>query len=149
MNSNYRVRRPLEHSNLLNVLRQDSINNGVFESLKSALVFSAAVGFKIQSRVPFSDSAERISISIFKEDSDIPFIFAMAVAEHDDVTYLKSEKFEDSALIFEEYANGGLIYLSEEVDELNVKASIERIIHKLSAKSDNDLIGDVFKDWNV
>ena len=41
---NYRVRRPKQYDSLLNNLKDKE--EGVFSTLKSALVFAAAIGFK-------------------------------------------------------------------------------------------------------
>lgn len=150
MISNVRVRRPEEFKDILNLLSSENENQPqVFDTLKSALVFSAALGFKIKKRVPFENSSERIALHTFKEDTDIPFIYSLAVAEYDDISYLRAEKFEESLLIFEEYANGGLRYLSTYLaEDINIKSSVEGLMHDLTSNKEKDMVSDIFEDWN-
>lgn len=133
---NYRVRRPKEYEGLMNDLK----DSGVFDTLKSVLVFAAAVGFKNSQRTPFAESSERIDIKLFSENSDQPFIYCIALAEHDDVDYLREDRFEDMIETFEEYAAGGLKILESEVDRLNIKESIQSMISQIES---NNLIEDI------
>jgi len=139
---NYRVRRPKKYDELLNLLKDKDL--GVFSNLKSALVFSAAVGFKIKRRVPFKDSAEPIALNIFNENYDQPFIYAMALTEYKDVSYLQEDKFLEVFKVFEEYACGGLEYLDETLNKSHLKESIEGLI---SDKDEKNIINDISNLW--
>ncbi len=61
----YRVKRPKQYDDLLNLLRDK--DDGVFDTLKSALVFAAAVGFKNKLRIPLDQTGESIAFSLFSE----------------------------------------------------------------------------------
>jgi len=140
--SSYRVRRPDQYDELLNLLKDKE--DGVFSTLKSALVFSAAVGFKQNRRLPFSKTGEQIALSLFNEHLDLPFIYALALIENNDVSYLQEDKFLEVINIFEEYAAGGLQYLDDILDKSNLKESIEGL---LSETGDSNLIDDIASEW--
>lgn len=138
----YRVRRPEQYDDLLNLLKDKE--EGVFSTLKSALVFSAAVGFKQEKRLPFSKTGEPIAFNLFNEHQDQPFMYALALIEHDDVSYLQEDKFPEAMKTFEEYAAGGLQYLDDILDKSNLKESIEGL---LSDTGESNLIDDIANDW--
>lgn len=138
----YRVRRPKEYDEFLNLLRDRE--QGVFATLKSALVFAAAVGFKEGLRAPFSDTGEPIALSLFSEHQDQPFMYCLALTEYNDVSYLREEKFLEAMLVFEEYAAGGLRHLQGILDISHMKESIESY---LTAGGSTDLIDDLADDW--
>ena len=138
----YRVRRPKQYDELLNLLKDKE--DGVFSTLKSALVFSAAMGFKQKSRLEFSETGEPIAFSLFNEHQDQPFMYALALIEYDDVNYLQEDKFLEAMKTFEEYAAGGLEYLDNALDKSNLKESIEGL---LADTGESDLIGDIANEW--
>jgi len=138
----YRVRRPKQYDELLSLLRDKE--DGVFSTLKSALVFSAAMGFKQKNRLEFSETSEPIAFSLFNEHQDQPFIYALALIEYDDVTYLQEDKFLEAMKVFEEYAAGGLQYLDGALDKSNLKESIEGL---LANTGESNLIGDIANEW--
>jgi len=124
----------------MNLLKDE----GLFDSLKSVLVFAAAVGAEQGYREEVTDSAERIPLRIFNEGTDIPFMHALALAETDDVNMLREDNMEKVLLIFEERAAGGLDYLAGSVDQSNLKQSIERLVTRQSNAS---IIDDLEKIW--
>lgn len=138
----YRVRRPKEYDGLLNILKDK--DDGVFLTLKSALVFSAAVGFKHKIKLEFTETSEPIIFTLFNDLTDRPFIYALALTEFDDVTYLREENFIETIRLFEEYAAGGLQYLDGALDKSNIKESIEMM---LVGDSDDNLVGSIVDDW--
>ena len=117
---------------------------GVFATLKSALVFAAAVGFKQKARLEFSEGGEPIAFTLFDEHQEQPFIYSLALTEFNDVSYLREEKFFEAIRVFEEYAAGGLQYLDDVLDKSNLKESIEGI---LAENGEADLIGDIAGEW--
>jgi dnd system-associated protein 4 len=137
----YRVRRPKEYDDLLNLLRDKE--QGVFATFKSALVFAAAVGFKERLRVPFSETGEPIALSLFSEHQDQPFIFCLALTEYNDVSYLREENFLEAMLVFEEYAAGGLSHLHGILDTAHIKESIEAYL----VGGENQGLISVLSEW--
>jgi dnd system-associated protein 4 len=134
----YRVKRPKEYVDLLQELRDSE--TGVFDSLKSALVFAAAVGFKNKIRIPVVSSAEQIPLNLFNENKDLPFIFALALSECKDANCLRDENFQDTVKVFEEYAHGGLSHLEGALDRSHMKESIERLLAETDSNAVDDLI---------
>lgn len=134
----YRIKRPKQHDDLLNLLKDKDV--GVFDTLKSALLFAAAIGFKYKIREQFSDQGEPIAYSLFNESKEQPFVLSLALTEFVDVSYLREEKFLDAVKVFEEYAAGGLKYLDGYLDKQNIKESIE---HLISDTEDFDIINDI------
>lgn len=139
---NYRVRRPKEYDSLLNILKDKE--EGVFSTLKSALVFAASVGFKQQEKIEFLETSEPINFNLFSDFKDKPFIYAMALTEFDDVTYLREDKFLETIRLFEEYAAGGLQYLDGVLDKSNLKESIEVL---LVDNAEDNIIETIADDW--
>jgi dnd system-associated protein 4 len=134
-----RIRRPKEHDDLLEILKKDKI----FSSFKNTLVFAASVGFKKQQRQSFEESSEPIMLRIFDDNTDIPFIYALALAETDDISLMTKNRFKDAVLIFEEYANGGLSYIKSVLDPATALVSIEAII----AETDESNTANMFEGW--
>ena len=119
-----RVRRPQEHSDLLNKLKDE----GLFDTLKSALVFAASVGAAKGVKNEMDSSAEPIAIDTFSDDLDIPFMFALALVDTGDPAVLKEDQYDQVIAIFEQYATGGLAYLKGTLDYANLQASIENLV---------------------
>ncbi len=138
----YRVRRPKEFDELLNLLKDK--DDGVFSSFKSALVFASAIGFREKRKLEFSDSSEPINWTLFNENQDQPYIYSLALSEFDDVSYLQEDKFLEVVKLFEEYAAGGLEYLDGTLDKSNIKESLEGI---LSKADDDSLLKNLADDW--
>lgn len=139
---NYRVRRPKQYDSLLNNLKDK--DEGVFSTLKSALVFAAAIGFKQKTKLEFLETSEPIIFNLFNDFKDRPFIYAMALTEFDDVSYLREDKFLETIRLFEEYAAGGLQYLDGVLDKSNLKESIEVL---LADNSDDNIVDSIVDDW--
>ena len=138
----YRVRRPRKHDDLLSLLKDRE--QGVFSTLKSALVFAAAVGFKEGKRLSFTDSGEPIAYTLFSEHKDQPFIYCLALTEYADSSYLRNDKFLEVMQVFEEYAAGGLDVLEGYLDKSCVKESIERY---LNYEDGSSVLADISGDW--
>lgn len=134
-----RVRRPKEHDDLLDTFKKEKI----FSSNKNALVFAASLGFKKQQRKSFDNSSEPIMLRIFDDNTDIPFIYSLALAETDDISMMTKNRFKDAVLIFEEYANGGLAYMKSLIDPAAALTSLEAII----AEPEESDAENMFDDW--
>lgn len=118
-----RVRRPQQHEALMTELRDE----GSFATFRDLLLFAAAVGFYFQRRVPFAAAAgdpiryETLTVPAFSE-ALIGMIAANEVAE--DAEILDSSRLDERIRIFEEYANGGLEYIQEQVNVRHQTASL-------------------------
>ena len=139
---NYRVRRPKQFEELMNLLKDKE--SGVFSTLKSALIFAAALGFKHKKRLEFTDTSEPIAITLFSDHQDQPFMYMLALTELNDVSYLRNENFSEVMRVFEEYAAGGLQFLDDYLDKNNIKESIEGL---LAENGHENLIDDITKGW--
>ena len=114
---NERVRRPKAFEETLERLgrpERGGNKSTVFESLKSALVFSASLALKVGlNRKSFSESSERIPFAYFSNEFDKSFILSLALNETEDVTILHPDRLKECLEIFEEYANAGLEYITQ------------------------------------
>ena len=111
-----RVRRPQEHEVLIQSLRDE----GGFPTIRDALLFAAGLGIHSQRRKSFEAANEPIR---YETVVDPPYAGAFinmiaAVECQDDAEILDLERLDERIVIFEEYANGGLGFLQE---ELNVR----------------------------
>lgn len=134
-----RVRRPKDQEEFLKVLTKD---DKIFSSYKSALVFCASVGYRFSLKVPFKESGEPIRIEIFNTETDIPFMYALALADKGDIDLMKEGNFSEVVKIFEEYANAGLIYLRELYDNETPVENLEVLVSAQRDKSNIDTLVD-------
>ncbi|OCQ98514.1 dnd system-associated protein 4 [Oscillatoriales cyanobacterium USR001] len=95
---------------------------GPFQTYADAIAFAAAVGVNRQKRVPIKEVSKKepgpISLEIFVSRGYDSMIKLIAIAETKDTNTLSliDEASEDLRItIFEEYANGGLEILREEL----------------------------------
>ncbi|MBD1591594.1 DNA phosphorothioation-associated protein 4 [Arthrobacter sp. S1_S22] len=110
-----RARRPQEHAVLIEVLQAEA----GFTTYRDVLLFAAAVGWSQDRRVPLNGSAgEGIRLEVLTSpaysDSLISMIAVDAVS--DDPEILDAVRLEERIRIFEEYANGGLEYIQEQIN---------------------------------
>ncbi len=111
-----RIRRPQEHERLMKEL-QDA--EGGFGTFRDILLLSAAVGYRFERRVAFTKTAgdpiryETLTGPAFGET--LVNMMAANVAE-DDPEIMDANRIEERITIFEEYANGGLEYIQEQVN---------------------------------
>lgn len=98
---------------------QEVQNDAKFPTYRDILLFAAAVGYRQERRVPFSNASgdpiryETMIVPAFS-DTLINMIAANVVA--DDPEIMDVTRTEERIKIFEEYANGGLEYLQEQVN---------------------------------
>lgn len=112
--SDVRVRRPRAHEALLLQLKEE----GGFQFMRDSLLFAAALGHHQDRRIAFEDAGEPIRYETLIEPAHAStLINLLAVAEHpDDPEILDGARLPERIRIFEEYANGGLTYLQEEIN---------------------------------
>ena len=112
--SDVRVRRPRAHEALLLQLKEE----GGFQFMRESLLFAAGLGHHQGRRIAFEDAGEPIRYETLIEPAHAStLINLLAVAEHpDDPEILDGARLLERIRIFEEYANGGLAYLQEEIN---------------------------------
>ena len=116
-----RVRRPQQYEALMLELRQEA----AFATFRDTLLFAAAVGAHIQRRVPFTSSGEPIRYETLKEPMFSETLINMIAAnEVDDPEIMDSTRASERVRIFEEYANGGLEYIQEQVNVRHEPANL-------------------------
>ncbi|MGU3456033.1 DNA phosphorothioation-associated protein 4 [Brevundimonas sp. M1A4_2e] len=88
----------------------------LFPTIRELLCFAALLGFSEQRRVQLdrSQGTEDISYQQFEADPAAEdLLWALAVAEAQDVEILREGQEAQCAEIFEEYANGGLAIIKD------------------------------------
>lgn len=94
-------------------------DDAAFSTFRDILLFAAAVGVHFQRRVPFDVAAgdpiryETLTVPTFSQ-ALISMIAANEVA--DDPEIMDNSRLEERIQIFEEYVNGGLEYIQEQVN---------------------------------
>ena len=110
-----RVRRPRQHELLMKELQDE----GGFATFRDILLLAAAVGYRFARRITFSETAgdpiryETLTAPAFSE-ALVNMIAANVVK--DDPEIMDGARIEERVNIFEEYANGGLEYIQEQVN---------------------------------
>ena len=117
-----RVRRPQQYEALMLELRQEA----GFATFRDILLFTAAVGAYVNRRVPFTSSGEPIRYETLKEPTFSETLINMIAANEleDDPEVMDSTRAGERVLIFEEYANGGLEYIQEQVNVRHEPANL-------------------------
>ena len=117
-----RVRRPQHYEALMQELREEA----AFATYRDILLFAAAVGFHVERRVPFTSSGEPIRYETLKEPAFSETLINMiaASAEPDDPEILDTARAGERLRVFEEYANGGLEYIQEQVNVRHESANL-------------------------
>jgi len=107
-----RVRRSTEKEDLLTSI----VEGKPFELIASALTFAAALGYAQGRRVPLAnvDQGNNIRWEIFQNDGAV-LAGMIAAGATDEIEIVAPDRVEDRIEILEEYANGGLEILSEEI----------------------------------
>ena len=111
---------------------------GKFPTYRDILLFAAAVGFRQDRRVPFTaSSGDPIRSDVLMapgfSDTLINMIAAIVV---DDPEIMDDTHMDERFKIFEEYANGGLEYIQEQVNVRHQPAALVVI----------DLVTETFAD---
>lgn len=132
--SDVRARRPQQHEALMKELQAE----GKFPTFRDILLFAAAVGFRQERRVPFTTASGDIRSDVLLgpgfSDTLINMIAANVVTEDPEI--MDDIRMDERFKIFEEYANGGLEYIQEQV---NVR-------HQPAALVVVDLVTEAFAD---
>lgn len=135
-----RIRIDKDQAELVKSLVSESGNTGPFQTYADVLVFAAALGVRYQWRTPITITAKEpapINLDIFVSRGYDWLLQLLAITETGNPNILSLYDHEAEAerlRIFEEYANGGLIKLRDEL-----KGSVdysERIALLLSKQRD-------------
>ncbi|HBB33813.1 MAG TPA: DNA phosphorothioation-associated protein 4 [Cyanobacteria bacterium UBA8803] len=117
-----RIRVAKDKADLVKALVASPDTTGPFQTYADVMVFAAALGAKGQKRSPLEAIAKKepapIGIEIFVSRGYDSVIKVLAIAETKDAKILSAfdEKAEEERIhIFEEYANGGLEILRDEM----------------------------------
>lgn len=118
-----RIRRPQQHERLMKELQDE----GGFGTFRDILLLAAAVGYRSTRRAPFAEAAgdpiryEALTGPAFSE-ALINMIAANVV--RDDPEIMDGPRIEERIKIFEEYANGGLEFIQEQVNVRHQTAAL-------------------------
>jgi dnd system-associated protein 4 len=117
-----RVRRPQHHEKLLIELKDEA----AFATIRDVLLLAAAVGAHVDRRVPFTGTGEPIRYETLKEPAFSETLINMIAAKEveDDPEVMDSSRTAERVRIFEEYANGGLEYIQEQVNVRHEPANL-------------------------
>jgi dnd system-associated protein 4 len=116
LNADVRVRRPLEHQELIG--RLTAKEGGPFLHYWQVLVFAAALGWSRGRQDPFEKSDEPIRYGMFNSSATVSaMIDSMGVlAQSEDAGIMADERLPERIKAFEEYANGGLAIIQGELN---------------------------------
>jgi dnd system-associated protein 4 len=139
--SENRIRVARDKSELVKSLIGSTDNNSPFQTYADAMLFAAVLGAKQHRRVPLGEISKKepgpISIEIFISRGYDPVMKLIAIAATENINVISPDRsdFEQQRInIFEEYANGGLEILEQELR--GAVDYTERILLMLSAPID-------------
>lgn len=98
---------------------QELQSDAKFPTYRDILLFAAAVGFRMDRRVPFSDTSGdpiRYETLVAPAFSNTLINMISANVATNDPEIMDATRIEERIKFFEEYANGGLEYLQEQVN---------------------------------
>lgn len=106
-------------------------NAKLFQTLREALSFAAALGYRERRRLKLDERAGRedIQSQVYNGNDAVDLIFAIALAEVKSAEILKPINEKECIQIFEEYANGGLSLITEWIErypDIDVEDAIWR-----------------------
>ena len=87
-----------------------------FKTMKDLFLFATLVGYRCGERMPLGKGVGIFSWAQFSAQEDVPVLRSLAIAETGDVTVLASR--DELLTIAEEYANGGIVEIREQVAEM-------------------------------
>jgi dnd system-associated protein 4 len=120
----------------------------LFPTIRELLCFAALLGYSEGRRIPLDKNAgvEDISYQQFERGDAENLIFLIALAETKNVEILREGNEGECAMIFEEYANGGLAIIKDsllrsggEYPDRALKSLLRERGYLLEAQPDPDL----------
>lgn len=110
-----RIRRPQQHEALMRELHEDA----GFPAFRDVLILAGAIGYHFSRRVSFTSSGGdpiRYEVLTYLAFTDTLINMIAATDSPEDAEIMDSPRLQDRVTIFEEYANGGLEYIQEQVN---------------------------------
>jgi len=144
-----RIRVAKDKADLVKALASSDSGMGVFQTFADVVLFAAAVGAKYKKRVPLTEISRKepspIRLEYFTSMGNDLLIQLLAVVETEDIKILSH--YEETAEIqrnhiFEEYANGGLEILQNELRGAVDSLYLDRILLFLGHQRTNEHQGD-------
>jgi dnd system-associated protein 4 len=130
-----RIRVPEDKADIIDrLLRSDSNPKGVFRLKAEVIVFAAAFGYRHNKSMAFTSSSEPIRIEVFERNGLDRIIPLLTIAETRDPHSLSDgdEATSRKVKLFEEYANGGLELLRNELH--GIDDPLDRLLLLLQAE---------------
>jgi dnd system-associated protein 4 len=129
----------------------DFLKNGTHSAAEDALyklnvdvvVLAACIGLLTNTKCPVGDRRKEIALSTFGQSlSGYLFLIPLMATKEVDISLLRNEEGEQRAIsIFQEYAAGGLQYLSEEYEQSGLKTPfvfVRDLIDKMMNLTEKD-----------
>ncbi|SDO34518.1 dnd system-associated protein 4 [Nakamurella panacisegetis] len=123
LQSEIRARRPQQHEALMLELQSE----GRFQTYRDILLLAAAIGHRQERRVQFAESSGdpiRYEVLTTPGFSDTLINMIATNVITDDPEIMDGARTEERIKIFEEYANGGLEYIQEQVNVRHQPAAL-------------------------
>jgi dnd system-associated protein 4 len=119
----------------------------MFVTLRDALSFAAALGYREGRRWPLDEKLGRedIQASVYNGNDAIDLIFAISLAEARSAEILKPSNERECIQIFEEYANGGLALITEWIEkypDVDLEMAIWRGLKTINFLPASDAVGN-------
>ena len=137
---------PEKYEPILDFLKggtQGEAKDALFKLNVEVVVMAACIGLLTNTKCPVGDRRKEISLSTFNGHSLSSYLFLIPLMASDDVdlSLMRNEDGEQRAVgIFQEYAAGGLQYLTEEYELSGLKtpfAFVRDIIDKIKVNASN------------
>ena len=139
-----RVRVPKHHQEFIQKLMDNDEGTGPFRIQADVLAFAAAIGAQYAQIEPFTEHNEPIRQEVFDRAGYDTLINLLAIHNSKDPTVLANEKEGERITIFENYANGGLSWLKNQLqDSIDYTDELLLLLKKERSKSDNDDPNDI------
>ena len=111
-----------------------------FPSMAAAMVFAALVGRKYQSKRPIANVRENpISFEIFENGKLDSYVYLIGVSDKNSLDILNDEAISECFEIFEQYAHGGLLVISEWMDKKS-NGLMEAILNEMADVASKEII---------
>ncbi|MBU3063560.1 hypothetical protein KO481_18745 [Nocardia sp. NEAU-G5] len=117
MMDNVRVRRPRQHEQLFAELQEDAS----FPTIRDIMILAAAIGFHVGRRVSFTFSGEHVRYEALTARAYSETLINMIAASvsSEDPEIMDDARLGERIELFEEYVNGGLEYIREQMNTQN------------------------------
>lgn len=127
-----RVKRPADKRDLLDTLT-DSDEGGPFGSHVDAMIFAASLGARKGRTEPIESSEEPMVFELFARQADREALFyLLGIHQNENLDLLRTDRSDDLVTAFEEYANGGLEVIQNEISRTGhqPKEAILNLLHE-------------------